>query len=518
MDENQEKELTNENKEPEKTPNQEEKIVNEEPKQEEITESAEEPKTEPVVEEKPEVVQEEAKTETAIEEKALDETKEEKKRKKKEARKAKRKKGSYITGTIGAILGGLVAAIPWIITYSLANMVIAAIAALIAGGAFLGYKIFRGKVGRYLPAIITVVSLLIVISITTIVCPIILMIKSSYPITFENWLGLFTDVRAEIRLAIIEDTAIAIIFTILGVWGLMRLIRQKLKDAINEEDKSPKRQKAYQKLREKLLEQTETVKKVCSTMSAMSQENAVTKKEILNAMKTACGLKTRKAKKYFKMALSYKLLKKYNGKYYYDETDEKYKLQNVKKFKRISTRKRRIIITLIVIVLVATAGYLIYRRGNYYVLAETDIILVPNEDQDFFGTKDEITVKYGETAAKYYDFIMEDKAKTYELYGQRIPKSQYGEKEFGAIIQEDKEYYEPYIGKDVMSEVTDKTLGEQNFKSYTYTYTGQNGNQYKAAIYLCEDTESYLWINVYADFNIEFTTIDTIVDNLIEEK
>lgn len=501
MDENQEKELTNENKEPETTPNQEENIVNEEPKQEEITESVEETKTEPEVEEK-----------------SLDETKEEKKRKKKEARKAKRKKGSYITGTIGAILGGLVAAIPWIITYSLANMVIAAIAALIAGGAFLGYKIFRGKVGRYLPGIITVVSLLIVISITTIVCPIILMIKSSYPITIENWLGLFSDVRSEIRLAIIEDTAIAILFTILGIWGLMRLIRQKLKDAINEEEKSPKKQKAYQKLREKLLEQTESVKKVCSTMSAMSQENAVTKKEILNAMKTACGLKTRKAKKYFKMALSYKLLKKYKGKYYYDETDEKYKLQNVKKFKRISTRKIRIIITLIVIVLVATAAYLIYNRENYYVLAETNIKLVPGEDQDFFGTKDEITAKYGETAAKYYDFIMEDKAKTYELYGQRIPKSQYGEKEFGAIIQEDKEYYEPYIGKDLMSEVTDKTLGEQNFKSYTYTYTGTNGNQYKAAIYLCEDTESYLWINVYADFNIEFTTIDTIVDNLIEEK
>lgn len=55
--------------------------------------------------------------------------------------------GSYITGLIGALVGGLIACIPNIIAY-MAGWMVGYFYALIPLGAYYGYKMFRGRMNR----------------------------------------------------------------------------------------------------------------------------------------------------------------------------------------------------------------------------------------------------------------------------------------------------------------------------------------------------------------------------------
>ena len=54
----------------------------------------------------------------------------------------------YLLGILGAILGGLVASLPWIIMYVYLEMMWSFMAFLIGYGAFLGYKLFKGKMAK----------------------------------------------------------------------------------------------------------------------------------------------------------------------------------------------------------------------------------------------------------------------------------------------------------------------------------------------------------------------------------
>ena len=61
-----------------------------------------------------------------------------------------KKEGSYLTGIIGAIIGGAIATIPWVLAYVYGNVMLSLLAVLIGAGEFYGYKIFRGKIDKKL--------------------------------------------------------------------------------------------------------------------------------------------------------------------------------------------------------------------------------------------------------------------------------------------------------------------------------------------------------------------------------
>ena len=428
----------------------------------------------------------------------------------------KEKKGSYITGTIGAILGGLVAAIPWILTYTFANMIVAALAIIIAGGAFLGYKIFKGKIGKAFPVIITIVSLLVVTIVTTVICPSILMIQSEYPITWDNLISLYiSEARTNVRDAIIQDLIVSLVFTIIGIASIVHSISVQIKNGADGDKIQFNTVAMYEELKEQVKEQSETVKKACLGLNCMSKENKATKQEIINELEMTYNLERKKAKQYFATCGAYKLLKKNKGKYYYDEAEELLKIENLNS-RRVSPRKI-IVITIVALVLGVLAGILVSNLNKEnYTISGTSVELEIADTQNFYGTREEIINAFGEEAASYYDFILFDKNEKYELYGQVVSKEYYEDADFATVIQEDRDYYAPYVGEDIISDVEDKKLGEDAFKSYNYTYAGTSGEQYRAIIYLYEEENNYIWINIYTDIDVEFTQIDTIVDNLIK--
>jgi len=428
----------------------------------------------------------------------------------------KKKKGSYILGTIGALLGGFVAAIPWILTYTYAHMIIAALATIIAGGAYLGYKIFKGKIGKAFPVIITIVSLIIVTIVTTVVCPTILMAQSDFPITFENLKGLYSDVQAEIRTAIFEDLAISLFFTIIGIVAIAKSMSIQIKNNSGKVEFSTKA--LEEEAKNELKQQSEAVKKACTSLKSINKENAVTKQEILNELEMTYNVELKNAKQYLKACLSYKLLKKHKGKYYYDEAGEQVAIEKSGNIKTSETVSKGTLIAILAIIIIGIVASIIYlNKPEKYTIPNENIQLNISNSQTLYGTSDEITEAFGDDAAYYYDFIIkDDEADKYDIYGQVISKSTYEGYDFATIMQNDRDYYAEAIKTDTMSEVLDKKLDNREFKAYNFTYTGNDEKQYRAVTYLYEAESNYVWINVYADIDIEFTQIDSLIEKLFK--
>ena len=434
-----------------------------------------------------------------------------------ECKSKKKRKGSYIAGTFGAIFGGCVAAIAWILIYCFSNnMVVPVFGTLIPFGAYLGYKIFKGRVGKIFPIIIAIISILIILLTTIIICPGILVIKSGYPLSLENIMYLYTDTRAEIRKVITEDTIAGLAFTIIGIIStIIFLIRKQLKALITEQE----RKLIIEKAKEQLKVKSKTVKAVCVTLNCMKSENAKAKKLILKELKNTYNLKRKKAKQYFILCKLAQILRKNKGKYYYDENDELNKIENAVKINsKYKSRKKikisLILISILSIIAVVVAG-IIWYESQFYIIPNTNIKLKIIDTQDLFGTPEEIMSEFGEKFSEYYDFIVMDKEEQYEIEAKLIDKSYYTDVNIDTIIQTDREYC-AQITNEEMSDILEMTFANKKFRSYYYNYNGQNNQRYLAVVYLHETENGYLWVFAYANSGIKASDIDEIMKNLIK--
>ena len=134
----------------------------------------------------------------------------------------------YIFGIIGSILGGLVASLPWIIMYVYVEMMWSFMAFLIGYGAFLGYKLFKGKMDIKVPYIIGIVSIIVIIFTTLYVIPALLIIKEGLTPNFEILSLLYSN--SEFKSAIIKDLIFAVLFTVLGVSGIFKTLKSQAKN------------------------------------------------------------------------------------------------------------------------------------------------------------------------------------------------------------------------------------------------------------------------------------------------
>lgn len=253
--------------------------------------------------------------------------------------------GSYVTGIIGAVIGGLIATIPWILAYVYGGMMLSILAALIAAGEFYGYKFLKGRINKSLPVIIMIISLIIVTIATLVIIPALLIAKEGIAVNLTNVQRLY--LNKEFSSAITQDFIISFIFTILGASIITSNIKKQLVNSDSKEIKLDlNNTEEIMKIKKDAIE---LIKPIFVKYNAIDREKAIMKEEVL------AEIENQNAKQSFNYLKNLGIIKKYKGKYFYSEENEK-KQTNIKKLD--TWKKVFLIIIIVLFVITIIAGIL----------------------------------------------------------------------------------------------------------------------------------------------------------------
>lgn len=237
------------------------------------------------------------------------ETKPTKKEKSKEPREKKSKaSGSYVTGIIGAIVGGIIATIPWVLMYVYGNMMLSALAILIAAGELLGYKLLKGKMTKAVPIIIMAIAIVIVSVTTLLVIPSVLLYNEGVVVSVNTLKVLYAD--SEFTGAITQDFILAVVFTILGA----SVITANIKKQIAEGTAGRLEDFSKEELEEKKNLAIQKIKPIFEKFNATTKEHRISKQELFAEFEESEELKAS-----FNFLKSIKIINKEKGKYYFSE-------------------------------------------------------------------------------------------------------------------------------------------------------------------------------------------------------
>lgn len=253
-------------------------------------------------------------------------------------------KGSYLTGILGAIVGGAIATIPWVLVYIYGGMMFSILAALIAAGELYGYKIAKGKINKKLPIILMVIALIIVTVTTLVIIPTLLIAKEGIAVNLTNISRLYEN--GEFATAMMKDFIISVIFTILGASIVTANIKKQLE---NNEGQDVKLNLNNKEEKNEIKKATiELMKPIFTKYEATVPEKAMLKDEVIAEIDDK-----RKAKYSFNYLKQLGIIKKYKGKYYYSEDDEN-STNNYKKMSKLQKISLIVLIVLIVLVMIVT--------------------------------------------------------------------------------------------------------------------------------------------------------------------
>ena len=129
---------------------------------------------------------------------------------------------------IGALLGGLIATLPWVLVYVYGNMMYSILAILVAMGALYGYQLFRGEVNEQLPLKILIISLLSISLANLVIIPCLLLAKEGLEVTISNFAYLYQS--SEFVRGSIIDYIVSIVFTLLGISGVIKSIKGQVEN------------------------------------------------------------------------------------------------------------------------------------------------------------------------------------------------------------------------------------------------------------------------------------------------
>ena len=255
----------------------------------------------------------------------------------------KKASGSYVTGIIGAIIGGAIGAVPWIIAYIYGNMMIALLAILIAGGAYYGYKICKGKITKKVTIIITIISIIIVALVTLLIIPVILIHTEGMNTNLATIQYLYQD--EEFTSAIIRDTLIAIVFTAVGVAVVNSSIKKDLEEGVTNKEQTP----------EEFAKETQGA--ISKIKPIFEKYNAVSKEHTIDKIELEAELELNKIdKKLLETLQSVEIVKKEKGKFYYNAENENKEITPKKKM----SKSNIIAIVVAVIAIIAVVAIIIY--------------------------------------------------------------------------------------------------------------------------------------------------------------
>lgn len=294
-----------------------------------------------------------------------------------------KKQGNYLTGIIGAILGGIIATIPWVLVYVYGNMMLSLLAVIIAAGEFLGYKLFKGKIDNKLPIIIMILAIIIVTIVTLLIIPAMLLGKENLAVNMQSIKNLYT--YSDFSSAIIRDYLISVVFTILGASVVTSNIKKQLLDKKNPEDikLDLSNNEAQNKLKQDAIN---LMKPIFEKYNAINKENTMTKEEVL------AEIENQNEKAYFNYLKSLNIIQKEKGRFYYNAENEK----NIKAKGSVG---KACAITIAIILIIAGVSLIFGQsKSNVEKISNDDVSFEIGTDWDVWN---EYNKEYGWTYFKY---------------------------------------------------------------------------------------------------------------------
>ena len=178
-----------------------------------------------------------------------------------------------IKGIIGALVGALIFSLPWILIYVYTNYMLSILATIIGFGSLTFYKLFGGKVNKKTSTIIIISSLIAITISTFIIIPFWLLLKEGYGFDIKMFKMLYA--TNDFASGIVIDYAISIVFTILGISGIVSSVNNEAYGIVEGEDILSK---PYN-------EQIEYLKGIFDIYKAYDKKTKVPKSVILTEMK-----------------------------------------------------------------------------------------------------------------------------------------------------------------------------------------------------------------------------------------
>lgn len=387
------------------------------------------------------------------------------------------KQGSYFTGTIGAILGGLVGAVPWIIAYIYGNMMLSILAVVIAIGEFYGYKLFKGKIDKKLPIILMVIAIITVSFTILFMIPAIMIYQHGMAVSVDSLKYVYS--LEDFSSGIIRDLLISVLFTLLGARVVTSNIRKQLNQGTGEELKI----KLGGELEEKRKQSIEVIKPIFEKYGAMDQEHTMMQEEVLAEIEDK-----NKALMSFINLKQCGAIKKHKGKFYYCEKNEGTKdIKALKTFWKVA----------FAIFVVAIVLSMIVRANNTYNDISNGLI--------------EYRISKNWTAMEEeYSFYEE----SYYRYINSTPAQ-----EGSNVTATDPEHYPATL--NVYCEMVDRTeiSSIEDIKTTTESYIQSSENGYNYQIDIIKTKRGYdaLYVSVEPSETAEFYEKDYIIlkDNFL---
>lgn len=329
-----------------------------------------------------------------------------------------------VKGIIGALLGALIFSIPWVIVYVYLNYILSILALLIAYGSLLFYKKFGGIITKKTSVLITISSLLAITVSTFLIMPILLIAKEGNGLDLSYLEVLYAS--KEFTTALTHDYIISVIFTFLGIGGIVANIN---KEAYTNKIDTSNGNSEEDITKATLEEQIKYIEKIYEKYDAFSKETSVPSNIITLDLSNKVSL-------FYKMKkLGYIVTSSFNKTYF-----DKDALDNPVKAKR-NAKNNTLKPALLTVLLVIILGFVL-------------IIVSPEEDNDI-DPDNNITEKlyiYGNISLTLPNTFKEDTNytdyKTYSNYDLNsyvfqimLDENTYSKEEYTTS----KEYYEAYL-------------------------------------------------------------------------
>ena len=246
-----------------------------------------------------------------------------------------------LIATIFSLIGGIIGTIPWVLIYVYGNMIVAILAVFIAMAAWKGYKLAKGKVDKYVPTIIVIISLISITIATFIIIPALLLLKEGNSVDINTIKQLY-EYKSFAR-AISGDYIISIIFTLLGISGVISNMKNQVETGkeinllsyttITEEEKTIIRE-AFEKI------------------DAFEKYNAKPKSLILEQLKDNDIILLNKF-------INRGIVRRYKGNYYYSD-----KFANNPDKERVKSSFKLVLYVFIILIIIAIIGSLLSDNNN----------------------------------------------------------------------------------------------------------------------------------------------------------